>query len=184
MAILKVAHLGHPVIRQVAMALNPQEIDSRDTQKIIDDMIETMREYDGVGLAAPQVHINKQLAVIEVHANPRYPGMAEVPLTILINPRITSRSKKLVQGWEGCLSIPDLRGMVPRNESLVCEALDRAGKPVRLEANGFFARVIQHEWDHLQGNVYLDRMSDLKSLTHLSEFARYGAGKEGEDVSS
>lgn len=184
MAILKVAHLGHPVIRQAAASLNPQEISSREIQKLIDDLIETMREYDGVGLAAPQIHINKQLAVIEVHHNPRYPGMPEVPLTILINPKITSRSKKLVQEWEGCLSIPDLRGMVPRNESLVCEAFDKNGKPVRFEASGFFARVIQHEWDHLQGNVYLDRMSDLKSLTHLSEFARYWAGKENEDASS
>ena len=109
--------------------------------------------------------------------------MPRVPLTVLINPKITSRSKKLVQGWEGCLSIPDLRGMVPRNESLVCEALDRHGKPIQLQAEGFFARVIQHEWDHLQGNVYLDRMADLKSLTHLNEFARYWAGETEKDSS-
>ena len=183
MAILKVARLGHPVIRQTAVSIRPQEISSHQIQRLIDDMIETMHEYDGVGLAAPQVHIDKQLAVIEVHKNPRYPGMREIPLTVLINPKITSRSKKLVQEWEGCLSIPDLRGIVPRNESLVCEALDRSGKPVRLKANGFFARVIQHEWDHLQGHVYLDRMSDLKSLTHLREFARYWAGEKDEDKS-
>ena len=180
MAILKVARLGHPVIRGMAAPLNPQEISSHQIQRLIDDMIETMHEYDGVGLAGPQVHINKQLAVIEVHRNPRYPGMPEIPLMVLINPQITSRSKKLVQEWEGCLSIPDLRGIVPRNESLVCEALDRNGKTVQLEANDFFARVIQHEWDHLQGNVYLDRMSDLRSLTHLNEFANYWAGKKDE----
>lgn len=181
MAILKVARLGHPVIRQLSVPLNPQEIQSPEVQKLIDDMVETMHEYDGVGLAAPQIHVNKQLAVIEVSANPRYPGMPRVPLTILINPKITSRSRNLVHGWEGCLSIPDLRGLVPRNESLVCEALDRTGKPVRLEASGFFARVIQHEWDHLQGNVYLDRMSDLKSLAHLNEFARYWAEEKNGD---
>jgi peptide deformylase len=107
--------------------------------------------------------------------------MPEIQLTVLINPRISSRSKKLLEGWEGCLSIPDLRGMVPRNESLVCEALDRTGTSIRVEASGFFARVIQHEWDHLQGNVYLDRMTNLSSLTHLSEFARYWAIEKNEE---
>jgi peptide deformylase len=181
MSIHKVTRLGHPVLRQASVPLNPDQIHSAEIQRLIDDMIETMHEYDGVGLAAPQIHVNQQLAVIEVQTNPRYPGMPQVPLTVLINPRITSRSKKLVQGWEGCLSIPDLRGIVPRNDALVCEALDRSGKAIQLEASGFFARVIQHEWDHLQGNVYLDRMSDLKSLTHLYEFARYGASEKNED---
>lgn len=175
MSILKVARLGHPVIRTVAEALKTEEIRSRETQSLIDHMIETMREYDGVGLAAPQIHVSKQIAVIEVKQNPRYPGMPEVPLTVLINPRLTERSKKISEGWEGCLSIPDLRGVVPRNASVVCEALDREGKPIKIEADGFFARVIQHEWDHLQGQVYLDRMPHLRTLSHLSEFARYWA---------
>lgn len=181
MSILKVARLGHPVLRSASQPLTSQEIDSREVQDLIDNMIETMREYDGVGLAAPQIHVSKQIAVIEVNANPRYPDMPKVPLTVLINPRITSRSKKIVENWEGCLSIPDLRGTVPRNASLVCEATDRAGKPIKLEVDGFFARVIQHEWDHLQGNVYLDRMSNLHSLSHLSEFARFCAREEDED---
>ena len=176
MSILKVARLGHPVIRAQAKPLNMQEIGTADVQRFIDDMIETMHEYDGVGLAAPQVHVSKQIAVIEVLDNPRYPDVTQVPLTILVNPRIVSRSKKLVEGWEGCLSVPDLRGSVPRNDALICEALDRQGKPVKINAKGFFARVIQHEWDHLQGNVYLDRMTHLKTLSHLSEFARFGAG--------
>ena len=183
MAILKVARLGHPVIRNAAAPLSSQEIHSRDTQDLIDNMIETMREYDGVGLAAPQIHISKQIAVIEVNDNPRYPDMPKVPLTVLINPRLTSRSKKIVKGWEGCLSIPDLRGIVPRNASLICEALDREGKPIKLDAEGFFARVIQHEWDHLQGNVYLDRMSNLRSLSHLNEFARFRVQNDDEDES-
>ena len=175
MAILKVARLGHPVIRSKTTPLTSQEICSREIQSLIDNMIETMREYDGVGLAATQIHVSKQLAVIEVKNNARYPDMPDVPLTILINPRITKRSKVLVEGWEGCLSVPDLRGIVPRSESLTCEALDRHGKPIMIEAKGFFARVIQHEWDHLQGNVYLDRMPHLRSLTYLAEFARYAA---------
>ncbi len=181
MPILKVARLGHPVIRQSAAPFISQEINSHEIQGLIDDMIETMREYDGVGLAAPQIHISKQIAVIEVNENPRYPDMPKVPLTVLINPRIVSRSKKMIERWEGCLSIPDLRGVVPRSASVVCEAVDRMGKPFKLEVDGFFARVIQHEWDHLQGNVYLDRMSNLRSLTHLNEFARFWAEKEGQD---
>ena len=142
-------------------------------------MIETMREYEGVGLAAPQIHVSKQIAVMEVVQNPRYPEAPKVPLTILINPRISSRSKNFIESWEGCLSIPDLRGIVPRHASLTCEAIDRSGQPVKLEVDGFFARVIQHEWDHLQGNVYLDRMTHLRSLSHLSEFTRFWV-KTGE----
>lgn len=173
MSILKVARLGHPVIREQAAVVNPRDISSPEIQKLIDDMIDSMREYDGVGLAAPQIYVSKQIAVLEVDGNERYPGMPNVPLTVLINPRITSRSKNVIEGWEGCLSIPDLRGIVPRNASLVCEALDRTGKPLKIEAHDFFARVIQHECDHLQGNVYLDRMTHLKSLTHLNEFSKF-----------
>ncbi|OGW89016.1 MAG: peptide deformylase [Omnitrophica bacterium RIFCSPLOWO2_01_FULL_50_24] len=178
MAILKAARLGHPIIRTRARVLTRAEITSSEVQRLIEDMIETMREYDGVGLAAPQIHVPKQIAVIEVNHNPRYPKMPAVPLVVLINPTIVKRSKKLVEDWEGCLSIPDLRGMVPRSESVECEALDRGGKTIKIAADGFFARVIQHECDHLQGMVYLDRMSKLRSLTHLAEFTRYGIGDQ------
>ena len=182
MSILKVARLGHPVIRAQAVPLSQPEIQSQEIQKLIDDMIETMREYDGVGLAAPQIHVSKQIAVIEVDDNVRYPGMPKIPLTVLINPKISARSKNLVDGWEGCLSIPDIRGRVPRNASLICEALDRNGKSLKIEAADFFARVIQHECDHLQGNVYLDRMTNMNSLTHLNEFSRFWtASEKGEE---
>ncbi len=183
MSILKVARLGHPVIRKAAEPLTLAEIQSAEIQKLIDDMIETMRDYEGVGLAAPQIHISKQIAVLEVNGNSRYPDMPKVPLTVLINPKIIARDKTLIEGWEGCLSIPDLRGVIPRNISLTCEALDRNGKQLKIEARDFFARVIQHECDHLMGNVYLDRMTNLKSLSHLSEFARYWSGVRGEDLS-
>jgi len=175
MSILKVARLGHPIIRKIAVPLSQKEIDSDKIQILIDNMVETMHEYDGVGLAAPQIHVSKQIAVIEVKDNPRYPGVPKIPLTILINPKIKNRSGKSTDGWEGCLSIPDLRGSVPRSESLVCEALSRYGKPIKIEASGFLARVIQHECDHLEGRVYLDRMHDLFSLSHLLEFTRYHA---------
>ncbi len=180
MSILKVARLGHPVIRNPAALVGPEEIQSQEIQKLIDDMIDTMREYDGVGLAAPQIHVSKQIAVLEVNENVRYPRMSKVLLTVLINPKISSRSKNLIEGWEGCLSIPDMRGLVPRNASLVCEAVDRNGKSIKIEAADFFARVIQHEYDHLQGNVYLDRMTNMKSLTHLNEFARFHSSAQEE----
>jgi peptide deformylase len=136
-------------------------------------MVETMREYDGVGLAAPQVHVSKQMAVIEVSDNRRYPGEGPIPLTILINPRILNAAKKQLVDWEGCLSVNELRGQVPRAESLEVEAYNRKGQKVQLQARGFFARIIQHECDHLAGKVFLDRMPDLRTLTHMQELIRY-----------
>ena len=174
MAILKVARLGHPVIRAPSAAVPKETITSAEIQRLIDDMIETMREYDGVGIAAPQVHVSKQLAVIEVTENRRYPGEGPIPLTVFVNPKILSASKKQVQDWEGCLSVNELRGQVPRAESLEVEAYNRKGEKVRFQARGFFARIIQHECDHLVGKVFLDRMPNLQSLTHLQEFIRYG----------
>ena len=173
MAILKVARLGHPVIRTPTEAIPKESITSPAMQQFIDDMIETMREYEGVGLAAPQVHVSKQVAVIEVAANRRYPGEGPIPLTVLINPKISNISKKQLVDWEGCLSIKDFRGQVPRSESLEVEAYNRKGEKIKLHAHGFFARVIQHEYDHLAGKVFLDRMPDLSTLTHLQEFVRY-----------
>ena len=171
--ILKVARLGHPVIRTPAQAVPKETITSAQTQRLIDDMIETMREYDGVGLAAPQVHLSKQIAVIEVNENRRYPGEGPIPLTVLINPKILSASKKHVEEWEGCLSVHEFRGRVPRAESVDVETYNRKGEKVKFQAQGFFARVIQHECDHLAGKVFLDRMPNLSTLTHLHEFLRY-----------
>ena len=173
MAILKVARLGHPVLRQVAKPVSPEAIASPALQRLIDDMIETMHEYDGVGIAAPQVHESLQLAVIEVARNPRYPQAPAIPLTVLINPEITARSDAKRLGWEGCLSVEGLRGQVPRSERLSARWLDRTGRPVQAEVQGFFAVVIQHEVDHLHGKVFLDRMADLTTLTHLLEYERY-----------
>ena len=173
MAILKVARLGHPVIRTPAEAVPKESITTPQMQRFIDDMIETMHEYDGVGLAAPQVYVSKQIAVIEVQDNRRYPGEGPIPLTVLINPKIQNPSKKPLVDWEGCLSVNELRGQVPRAESLDVEAYNRKGEKVQLHATGFFARIIQHECDHLAGRVFLDRMPNLLTLTHLNEFMRY-----------
>ncbi len=176
MAILKVARLGHPVLRQQAERVLPADIQSAQVQRLIDDMIETMHEYDGAGLAANQVHVPRQIAVIEVAKNPRYPDAPEIPLTVLINPVVTPTSEEIEEGWEGCLSVPDMRGVVPRYTAVRLECLDRQGKPVDLVAKDFFARVIQHETDHLNGIVYVDRIRDMRTLSHIAEWQRHWLG--------
>ena len=176
MAILKVARLGHPVLRQQAERVSPVDIQSAQVQRLIDDMIETMHEYDGAGLAANQVHVPRQIAVIEVAKNPRYPDAPEIPLTVLINPMVTPTSEEIEEGWEGCLSVPDMRGVVPRYTAVRLECLDRQGKPVDLVAKDFFARVIQHETDHLNGIVYVDRIRDMRTLSHIAEWQRHWLG--------
>ena len=168
MSILKVCHLGHPVLRKASQRVSPGSLASGSIQKLIDDMLETMVEYYGVGLAAPQIHESLAIAVIESHG-PR----GTIPMTVLVNPEVTVLDEELIEDWEGCLSIPEFRGLVPRWRKLRVDALDRNGKKIKITAEGFFARVIQHEFDHLMGNVYLDRMPDLKTLSHLDEFQRY-----------
>jgi peptide deformylase len=176
MAILKVARLGHPVLRQPAEPVAAGDISSAAVQQLIDDMIETMHDYDGAGLAANQVHVPRQIAVIEVAKNPRYPEAPEIPLTVVINPVVTPLTEELEDGWEGCLSVPDMRGVVPRHTAVRLECLDREGRPVDLVAKDFFARVIQHETDHLKGIVYVDRIRDMRTLSHIAEWQRYWLG--------
>jgi peptide deformylase len=172
--ILKVARIGHPVIRATAREVPADHVRSDEIQRLIDDMVETMHEYDGVGVAAPQVHVSLRLAVLEVPASDDRARQA-VPLMAIVNPKLTPVGEETVPGWEGCLSVPDLRGIVPRHRRVRLEALDREGRPLQLEAEGFFARVLQHECDHLDGRVYLDRMEGLRSLSFLREFARHHA---------
>ena len=181
MAILKVARLGHPVLRQVAERVDPASIRTPAVQRLIDDMIETMREYDGAGLAAPQVHTLKQIAVIEVAGNSRYPDAPAVPLMVLVNPIITPLTDDMEEGWEGCLSVPDMRGMVPRFTSVRLQCLDREGQTIDAIAKDFFARVCQHETDHLNGMVYLDRMRNLATLAHIAEWNKHWLGIREQD---
>src|SRR5512138_3171738 len=162
MAILKVARLGHPVLRAAAEPLTRGQIRSNEVQRLIDDMIETLHEYEGVGLAAPQVHAPLRLALIEVPAAPDA-GREAVALTVLVNPVVTLLSDERVQGWEGCLSLPGMRGSVPRSPQVRVEALDRQARPITIDARDFTARVIQHECDHLDGVLYIDRMTDLRT---------------------
>jgi peptide deformylase len=176
MSILKVCRLGHPVLRMESKRVSKEKLAGPATQKLIDDMLETMVEYYGVGLAAPQVHESLAIAVIESHG-PR----GDIPVTVLVNPAVTVLDKEFIEDWEGCLSIPDFRGRVPRWRKLRVDALDRDGKKIQITAEGFVARVIQHEFDHLMGNVYLDRMTDLKTLAHLAEFQRFWLPPEKEN---
>ena len=179
MAILKIAVLGNPVLR--VMAEPVKNIQAPEIQRLIDDMIETMREYKGVGLAAPQVHRPLQIAVIEADEPPRGSGEPSSPLTVLINPQISPVTDQMEEDWEGCLSIPDLRGKVPRHREIEIQAHDRRGRPLHLKAGDFFARVIQHEYDHLTGTMFLDRMKSFETLTYLAEYARYWARDEEQE---
>ena len=177
MSILKVARMGHPVLRQKARPLEKHELRNPGTQRFIDDMIDTMREYSGVGLAAPQVH--ESLRIFVAHLDTEGRGESE-PIAI-VNPEIEVVGTDTIEGWEGCLSIPDIRGMVPRAAQIVVSALDRHGKRIEIKAADFPARVIQHETDHLDGILFFDRMRSLASLTYMEEFSRYHARRDKED---
>ena len=180
MSILKVARMGHPVLRARAKPLDPADIKSAAVQQLIDDMFETMQEYQGVGLAAPQVHESLRLFVAGF---PPGPGDEEedddhdVPLMAIINPEITPIGEETVEDWEGCLSIPEIRGRVSRPRAIEVKAYDRKGRKMSLRARGFTARVIQHETDHLDGVLFFDRMKSLQTLTFLDEFGRYWSSR-------
>jgi peptide deformylase len=169
MSILKVARMGHPVLRQRGRPLEKNDLKHPLTQKLIDDMIETMHEYNGVGLAAPQVHASLRLFVALLVDEPD--GKSDA--TVVINPEILANTHSREEGWEGCLSIPDIRGMVPRYTDITVRALDRDGRSVELRLKDFPARVAQHETDHLDGVLFFDRMTSMQSLTYLEEFSRF-----------
>ena len=177
MSILKVAKMGHPVLRDKARAVDKTELKSPTLQHFIDSMIDTMHEYTGVGLAAPQVHESLRVFVAMVDSA----GDGDGEAVVFVNPEITIKGDLTVEGWEGCLSIPDIRGRVPRAQHIVVAALDRHGKRFELELKDFPARVVQHENDHLDGVLFFDRMTTFESLTYLDEFSRYHARREDDE---
>jgi peptide deformylase len=174
MSILKVARMGHPVLRERARPVAPSELKDPLFQKLIDDMVETMHEYHGVGLAAPQVHEGLRLFVAVLDDDPDSDSEASV----IINPDIIPNAPDKREGWEGCLSIPDIRGMVPRFTDITVLALDRHGKQIELKLKDFSARVAQHETDHLDGVLFFDRMASMQSLTYLEEYSKYHSKDE------
>jgi peptide deformylase len=176
MSILKVARMGHPVLRTRAQAIERADIKSAAVQRLIDDMIDTMTEYHGVGLAAPQVHESLRLFVVAFDPSQPEPH-DDQPLesVAIINPEITPLGDETVEDWEGCLSIPDIRGRVPRLRDVGLRAYDRKGERFEVRLQNFQARVIQHENDHLDGVLFFDRMRSFDSLAFLDEYSRYWA---------
>lgn len=176
MAIRPIVRLGHPSLRRTAQQVDPAQLADPELQTLIDDMIETMKDADGVGLAAPQVGAELQLFVYLAS-----PDGDDPAARVLINPTLVPERGEMIEDWEGCLSIPDLRGLVPRHPALRVHGLDRHGKPIDERVEGFEARVLQHELDHLNGIVFLDRMHDLRSLAFIDEWADCLAEDDEED---
>ena len=170
MAILKVARMGNPCLRQVCTPYTPEEILGGEAQRLVDDMIETALEYDGAGLAAPQVHVTRRLVVME-WANRKRKSDTHGLLPVF-NPVVTPMTDKTLVHYEGCLSLPDLRGEVTRFSKVRIQGFDRDGKPIDEAVQGFQAAVVQHECDHLDGILYVDRLTSVKSLSFLKEFLR------------
>ena len=180
MAVLKVAKLGNPILRKISKQVDLKELTGQqgELQDFIDDMIDTMREEDGVGLAAPQVNRSLQIVVLEYENNERYPGESSIPVTVLVNPVLSDYGEEKALGWESCLSLIDFRGLVPRSTSVTLKAYDRDGDRIEKRATGFEAVVLQHEIDHLNGKVFLDRMEDLTKLAYQEEFEEFWLKKD------
>ncbi len=181
MAVLKIAKLGNPILRQIAGPVDLSELTGPQNDAIqgfIDDLIETMRVQDGVGIAAPQVSRSIQIVVVEYAGNERYPGKEDIRLMVLVNPVITRYSEKMEEGWESCLSLENLKGLTQRSTDITVEAYNRDGEKVVVEADGFLAVILQHEIDHLNGIVFLDRMDDMTKLCFQEEYDRFWLSKE------
>jgi peptide deformylase len=173
MAIRKIAQIGHPVLRQRARELTRDELLAPDTQRFIDDLVETMRDASGAGLAAIQVYEPIRICAVEVARNARYPYKPDIPLTILVNPVLTPVGDESFENYEGCLSVPNLRGLVRRHLRLHVHAWDRHGNLIDEEVRGLKAGTYQHEVDHLDGVIFVDRVSDPRTLTTWTEFERH-----------
>lgn len=168
--LLDIIELGHPILRQIADPI----LDVRDpgVQALIEDLLLTVKQANGVGIAAPQVARSCQLMIVASRPNPRYPTAPEMEPTAILNPRILSHSTETVMGWEGCLSIPGIRGQVPRYQAIEVEYTDRQGRPQKLELTDFVARIFQHECDHLNGVMFFDRVETIQALVTEKEYQR------------
>ncbi|MEE9259084.1 MAG: peptide deformylase [Nitrospinaceae bacterium] len=180
MALLKIARLGNPILRQVSKPVDLVELKSpgSEVQTLIEDMIETMHHEGGVGLAAPQVSHSVQLVVLECADNERYPGNPLIPLMVLVNPVITHYSEEQVSRWESCLSLIDFRGLVPRSKEVTVEYFNRQGEKLCLEASEFLAVILQHEIDHLNGIIFIERMEDFTKLAYQEEYETHWMEEE------
>lgn len=171
MAVKEVLKMGHPLLQRVAKPVT--EFNTPELEMLIADMLDTMHALDGAGLAAPQIGVSRRIVIFEVAANPRYPDVETVPRTVLINPEITPLDEDREAGWEGCLSVPGMRGLVPRYARIRYRGFDQAGQPIEREVSHFHARVAQHEVDHLDGILYPQRIKDMRYFGFESELLAY-----------
>ena len=162
MAVREVLRMGHPVLRERAKPV--EALGTPELLALVADMKDTMAAKNGAGLAAPQIGVGLRVVIFGVDHNPRYPDAEEVPFTVLVNPKIVHLTREVEEGWEGCLSVPGMRGLVPRCTKLRYSGFDERGAPIEREAEGFHARVVQHECDHLDGILYPQRMTDLSKF--------------------
>jgi len=174
-AVREIIRMGHPTLRRVARAVGIAELSQPGFRELVDDMVDTLHHAGGVGLAAPQVNESIRLAIIDMPGgSSRYGPIPALPLTVFVNPEIDTLSDETAGYWEGCLSVPGLRGFVERPQHLIVRALDLEGNPFALELHGFPATVIQHEFDHLDGRLYVDRLKD-NSLLVFEDMLAAGA---------
>lgn len=172
MTIRRILRMGDPVLQQCATAVT--EFNTKELDILIQDMLDTMHSENGAGLAAPQIGISKQLVIFGFETNSRYPNADAIAETILINPTIKPLDDLVENDWEGCLSVPGLRGLVPRYRNIEYSGFDASGNNIKVTASGFHARVVQHECDHLNGILYLQRMQDFSKFGYLEELLEAG----------
>jgi peptide deformylase len=174
MPVRDVLRMGHPVLRERAKPV--ERFATPELRSLVEDMKETMAAQNGAGLAAPQIGVSQRVVIFGVTSNPRYPDAEEVPFTVLVNPQIVLLTREVEEGWEGCLSVPGMRGAVPRYKKLRYTGFDAEGQPIERVAEGFHARVVQHECDHLDGILYPQRMTDMSKFGFIEELF------PGEDI--
>jgi len=173
MAVKPVLKMGHPLLRRVAQPVT--DFSTPELRELVRDMDATMRALNGAGLAAPQIGVSLRVVIFEVRSNPRYPDAGEVPYTVLVNPELSPLGEATEDGWEGCLSVPGLRGLVPRHRRLRYRGWDVHGLPIDRTVEGFHARVVQHEVDHLDGILYPMRLRSLLDLGYEDTLFPAGA---------
>ena len=159
--------MGHPLLRERAKPV--EQLGTPELEALVADMKDTMAAKNGAGLAAPQIGVGQRVVIFGIAGNPRYPDAEEVPFTVLVNPKIVLLTREVEEGWEGCLSVPGMRGVVPRYTKLRYSGFDEEGNAIEREAEGFHARVVQHECDHLDGILYPQRMTDLSRFGFIEE---------------
>jgi peptide deformylase len=174
MAVREVIRMGHPLLRERAKPI--EAFGTPELKALVQDMKDTMAHLNGAGLAAPQIAVSERVVIFGVEQNPRYPDAEEVPFTVLVNPQITMLTREVEEGWEGCLSVPGMRGIVPRYLKLRYTGFDEDGNAIDRVAEGFHARVVQHECDHLDGILYPMRMTDMSRFGFTAELF------PGEDI--